>query len=120
MFLVARDEAVLRERLAGWRAAGREVAGVGADVSTSDGRINAIYGVTMFELVTGQRPFETGDVTYHHRHTPAPDPRSLGIEMPEALATLILQMMAKAPADRPASAEQVSQRLRAILGAQRK
>ena len=59
-------------------------------------------------------------MTYHHRHTPAPDPRSAGVEMPEALATLILHMMAKAPGDRPASTEQVAQRLRAILGAQKK
>ncbi len=78
------------------------------------------FGVTLFELVSGRRPFETGDVAYHHRHTPAPDPRSLGIEMPEALATLILQLMAKAPADRPASAEQVALRMRTILGAQKK
>ncbi len=78
------------------------------------------FGVTLFELVTGRRPFESGDVAYHHRHTPAPDPRSLGIEMPEAMATLILQMMAKAPADRPASTEQVALRLRTILGAQKK
>ncbi len=32
-------------------------------------------GVTLFELVTGDVPFRDGDVTYHHRHTPAPDPR---------------------------------------------
>jgi peptide/nickel transport system substrate-binding protein len=78
------------------------------------------FGVTLFELVTGRRPFESGDVTYHHRHTPAPDPRSLGAELPEPLATLILQLMAKAPSDRPGSTEQVTQRLRAILGAQKK
>jgi tetratricopeptide (TPR) repeat protein len=78
------------------------------------------FGVTLFELVTGQRPFEAGDVAYHHRHTPAPDPRSFGAPLPESLATLILQMMAKAPADRPASADQVTQRLRAILGAPKK
>ena len=74
------------------------------------------FGVTLFELVTGRRPFESGDVTYQHRHTPAPDPRSLGAEMPEALAELILQLMAKQPADRPPNAEQVGQRLRALLG----
>ncbi|HEY8121617.1 MAG TPA: protein kinase [Myxococcota bacterium] len=77
------------------------------------------FGVTLFELVTGHRPFETGDVTYHHRHTPAPDPRSLGVEMPDALATLILQLMAKSPADRPASTDQVALRMRAILGRQK-
>jgi hypothetical protein len=40
--------------------------------------------------------------------------------LPEAFATLILQMMAKAPSDRPASTDQVAQRLRTILGAQKK
>jgi len=78
------------------------------------------FGVTLFELVTAHRPFETGDVTFHHRHTPAPDPRSLGAEMPEALAQLILHLMAKSPADRPPSTEQVTARLRSILGAQKK
>ena len=78
------------------------------------------FGVTLFELVTGRRPFESGDVTYHHRHTPAPDPRSLGAELPDALATLILQMMAKAPGDRPASTDQVALRMRAILAGQKK
>ncbi len=74
------------------------------------------FGVTLFELVTGRRPFESGDVTYQHRHTPAPDPRSLGVEIPEALAELILQLMAKQPADRPPNAEQVGMRLRALIG----
>jgi tetratricopeptide (TPR) repeat protein len=74
------------------------------------------FGVTLFELATGRRPFESGDVTYQHRHTPAPDPRSLGVEMPEALAELILHLMAKQPADRPPNAEQVGQRLRLLLG----
>jgi tetratricopeptide (TPR) repeat protein len=78
------------------------------------------FGVTLFELVVGQRPFETGDVAYHHRHTPAPDPRSLGAPLPEPFAALILQMMAKSPADRPANTDQVAQRLRAILGAPKK
>jgi tetratricopeptide (TPR) repeat protein len=86
-----------------------------------DGRADLYaFGVTLFELVTGRRPFETGDVAYAHRHTPAPDPRSFGADMPEAMATLILQLMAKAPADRPATAEQVTQRLRVIAGAAKK
>jgi tetratricopeptide (TPR) repeat protein len=86
-----------------------------------DGRADIYaFGVTLFELVTGRRPFETGDVTYHHRHTPAPDPRSTGVDVPEAMASLILQMMAKAPSDRPGTAEQVTQRLRAIAGAVKK
>jgi tetratricopeptide (TPR) repeat protein len=69
------------------------------------------FGVTLFELTSGRRPFEEGDVTWHHHHTPAPDPRSMGADIPEALAQLILQMMSKSPDDRPANADIVGRRL---------
>jgi tetratricopeptide (TPR) repeat protein len=57
-------------------------------------------GVTLFELVTGDVPFKDGDVTYHHRHTPAPDPRSTVADLPEDFAALIARLMAKRPEDR--------------------
>ncbi len=72
------------------------------------------FGVTLFELVSGCRPFEEGDVTWHHKHTPAPDPRTKGAEVPEAFASLILALLAKDPAARPASAEAVGRSLQAI------
>jgi tetratricopeptide (TPR) repeat protein len=72
------------------------------------------FGVTLFELVTGARPFEEGDVTWHHHYTPAPDPRSKGADVPEAFAALILALLAKDPAARPASAEAVGRQLQAI------
>jgi serine/threonine-protein kinase len=72
------------------------------------------FGVTLFELVTGRLPFTDGDVTYHHRHTPAPDPREFAPEVPEALADLIAHMMAKRPDERIDSAEEVRRRLEAI------
>jgi len=71
-------------------------------------------GVTIFELATGTVPFREGDVTYHHRHTAPPDPRSLVPEMPAALAELILQLMSKDKNDRPANAGEVGQRLAEI------
>jgi serine/threonine-protein kinase len=71
-------------------------------------------GVTLFELVAGCRPFEEGDVTWHHRMTLAPDPRSKGADVPEAFASLLLALLAKAPADRPASAEADGRQLQAI------
>jgi tetratricopeptide (TPR) repeat protein len=77
-------------------------------------------GVTLFELVAGCRPFEEGDVTWHHRSTPAPDPRSKGADVPEALASLILALLAKAPADRPASADAVGRQLQAIAASLRR
>ena len=58
------------------------------------------FGVTLFELLTGTVPFKEGDVTYHHRHTPPPDPRELVPDIPAPLAELVLRLMQKAPDDR--------------------
>ena len=71
-------------------------------------------GVTIYELATGTVPFREGDVTYHHRHTPPPDPRTLVAEMPDGLAELILHLMAKDKEDRPANAGVVGERLAAL------
>jgi tRNA A-37 threonylcarbamoyl transferase component Bud32 len=70
-------------------------------------------GVTIFELVTGTVPFKDGDLTYHHRNTPPPDPRGLA-EVPDALAELILALLAKRPDDRPSPAAEVVRRLQAL------
>ncbi len=72
-------------------------------------------GVTLFQFCTGCVPFQQGDVTYHHAHTPAPDPREKVAEIPESLAQLILQLMAKDPDARVQSADEVVQRLRTVL-----
>jgi tetratricopeptide (TPR) repeat protein len=72
-------------------------------------------GVTFFELITGSVPFTSGDVAYHHRHTPPPDPRERVPETPAAFADLILKLMAKKPEDRIASALEVGERLQEIL-----
>ena len=77
-------------------------------------------GVTLFELVTGVRPFQEGDLSWHHRFTPAPDPRTKGAELPDGLAALILALLAKAPADRPASAEAVGRELQTLASSLRR
>ena len=56
-------------------------------------------------------PFREGDVTYHHRHTAPPDPRTRAENLPDGFAELILDMMAKDPATRVASAAAVAARL---------
>jgi tRNA A-37 threonylcarbamoyl transferase component Bud32 len=71
-------------------------------------------GVTFFELLTGSVPFREGDVTFHHRHTPAPDPRTLVPDLPAPMAELVLHLMAKKPEDRVASSAAVRQRLAEI------
>ncbi len=68
-------------------------------------------GVTFYELVTGNVPFKDGDVTYHHRHTQPPDPRTKVENLPDGFAQLILEMMAKDPALRCSSAAAVAARL---------
>jgi tetratricopeptide (TPR) repeat protein len=64
-------------------------------------------GVTLFELATGSVPFDSGEVAYHHRHTPVPDPRELRVDLPRGLALLILKLLNKLPDDRFQSARQV-------------
>jgi len=71
-------------------------------------------GVTFFELLTGTVPFREGDVTFHHRHTPPPDPREFVPDLPAALAELVLHLMAKRPEERVASAQEVRARLAEI------
>jgi len=84
-----------------------------------DGRADLYaLGVTLFELSTGTLPFEEGDLARHHRETPPPDPRGRVEGIPDALAELILQLLAKRPEERPASPE-VAARLRAIAQAAR-
>jgi len=72
-------------------------------------------GVTIFELLSGRVPFPEGDIAYHHRHTPVPDPRARGVEIPDAMVDLVLHLLAKEPDDRPASAEEVRERLQQIV-----
>ena len=71
-------------------------------------------GITLFELATGCVPFTEGDVAYHHRHTPPPDPREMIADIPAELAELILHLIAKDPDDRCQSAQEVSERLQPL------
>jgi serine/threonine protein kinase len=73
------------------------------------------FGVTLYELLTGRVPFTEGDVAYHHRHTPPPDPRELVPDLPEAPVALIERLMAKSADDRPARTAEVTAALQALL-----
>lgn len=70
-----------------------------------------IYGVgaVAYFLMTGRTPFRgrnTIEVCAHHLHTP-PDPPSRHAPVPADLERLILACLAKNPAARPASAEEL-------------
>ncbi|MCI0486359.1 MAG: protein kinase [Blastocatellia bacterium] len=74
-------------------------------------------GVMLYEMVTGRTPF-VGDqlVTIISQHISAAPvaPSFQNPEIPESLEKLILQLLAKAPDDRPESAAAVAQMLTAI------
>ena len=72
-------------------------------------------GVTFFEMLTGHVPFQEGDVAYHHRHTAAPDLRDEVAGIPNELAELVLELMAKDPVDRPQNAGIIRDRMQRIL-----
>jgi tRNA A-37 threonylcarbamoyl transferase component Bud32 len=69
------------------------------------------FGITLFELLTGNVPFREGDVLFHHRNTPAPDPRERVAGLPGALVELIRALLEKDAARRPQSAAEVGSRL---------
>ena len=55
-----------------------------------------------------------GDVTFHHRNTPAPDLRERAPEIPAAMARLVMKLMAKRPEARCQSAVEVASALQPI------
>jgi tetratricopeptide (TPR) repeat protein len=71
-------------------------------------------GVTLFELLTKSVPFRKGDVTFHHRNTPAPDPRERVATIPAAFAELVMKLMQKSPDARCQSAAEVAAALQPI------
>lgn len=74
------------------------------------------FGVLMYELTTGQLPFEADNpvaVITQHLHAPVVPPRAKNPDIPDAIDKLIVQLMAKEPDDRPASARQILKELQA-------
>jgi len=75
------------------------------------------FGVVLFEMATGRRPFEAegaAEMLRRHRDTPPPDPRSLAPDLSLGLSSIILRCLAKSPDDRFDSATQLRQALEAL------
>lgn len=71
-------------------------------------------GVTFFEMLTGQLPFQGEDameMIYAHLATIPPSITSLNSNVPPILASIIAKLLAKIPEDRYASAESIRQDL---------
>lgn len=69
-------------------------------------------GATLYHALTGQPPFSGDDIWQVMEQavkSAPPDPRSIAPEIPEDLARLVLRMLAKDPADRPASVGEIRQ-----------
>ncbi|MCX7717179.1 MAG: protein kinase, partial [Candidatus Sumerlaeaceae bacterium] len=62
-------------------------------------------GAMLYEMISGRPPFWEGNIEYHHLHT-APTP--LDESVSPALASIVLKCLAKAPADRFQSIEELS------------
>jgi serine/threonine protein phosphatase PrpC len=73
-------------------------------------------GCVLYELLTGEPPFraEWPAIMYQHVMKAPPSPRTLRPDIPVQLDQLILELLAKNPDDRPASAGRVAAAVRAI------
>jgi serine/threonine protein kinase len=96
-----------------------QVRGLSVDFRTD------LYSVaaTLYEAVVGETPFEGEThfeiMTRHLNDVPLP-PRSRGAVMPAALEEVILQGLAKKPAERPQSAAEMREQLVACLSGRKR
>lgn len=75
-------------------------------------------GVMLFELLTGRPPFYADDparLAVMHQTTPPPSPQSIRPDIPPALNQIILKVLAKEPAARYRTADQLGRVLRAFV-----
>ena len=86
---------------------------------TVDGRADLYaLGVVLYELTTGRVPFP-GDnplaTISQHLHAPVVPPRALRPDLPRAIETVILRLLAKDPAQRYATAAETADALHAAM-----
>ena len=86
---------------------------VGADEIDARADLYAV-GVVMYECLIGRPPFEAPSIVAligKVLTTSARSPADVGTDVPPAVSALVMQLLAKEPADRPTSAERLRQLL---------
>jgi serine/threonine protein kinase len=75
------------------------------------------FGVLMYEMLTGRRPFEgtTAELLDQQRRSQPPPPSALNPDVPAGLDGVLRDLLAKDPAHRPATARAALARLRSAL-----
>lgn len=76
-------------------------------------------GVVLYQLLTGERPFDGGLTAIMHKvlNTEPPPPSQLSVTVPAALDAVVQRAMAKRPEDRFPSASAFAEAIRAALEA---
>ncbi|HQT63986.1 MAG: hypothetical protein B7Z75_03615 [Acidocella sp. 20-57-95] len=72
-------------------------------------------GVMLYQLLTGEKPFEGGLTAIMHKvlNTEPPPPSALSVTVPHAFDAVVMKAMAKRPQDRFGSASEFAQALKA-------
>jgi class 3 adenylate cyclase/predicted ATPase len=76
-------------------------------------------GATYYTLLTGQHPYQDTQsvfqLMYLHCHGPIPDPRAVNSALPEACSAVVARAMAKAPAERYQSTDEMVAHLQLVV-----
>ena len=74
-------------------------------------------GVLLYQLLTGERPFDGGMTAIMHKalHTDPPAPSGIAVTVPRALDAVVLRAMAKRPEDRFPCADDFMTAIRAAI-----
>lgn len=92
---------------------------IASKVAPGEAHLVDLYalGVVAYELLVGRAPFvgkTVEDIWGQHLASPLPDPSEARPDIPPRLRTLLSELLAKAPLDRPRSAEAVLWQLHAL------